>query len=78
MISGSFWYIKTLLANVIMGVLFEAGLQKKLQDLLGEKGLYGLLDATTYLFYLVPWVFPLLNVLTNPVISKSVKSFQNR
>ena len=66
------------LPNIILTVLFEAKLQTPLEDLIGREELFGIVDATNYLFYTVPWVFPLLNLLTNPVISKSLASLRER
>ncbi|KAL5256550.1 hypothetical protein ACHWQZ_G011711 [Mnemiopsis leidyi] len=66
------------LPNIVLTVLFEADLQENIESLIGKEALFGIVDATNYLFYTVPWVFPLLNLLTNPVISKSLASFRER
>ena len=66
------------LPNLIMVVLFELGLQEQMVESIGTSAFWKLVDATTYLFYVVPWMFPLLNILTNPVISKSLKSIRRR
>ena len=63
------------LPNLIIAIFIEAGWQEKIQQTLGEKGFYGLIDATTYLLYVVPWIFSLINLLTNPTISKTMKGF---
>jgi hypothetical protein len=66
------------LPKLIFTVLFEAGLQSSMEKALGERGLFGLLDAIHFLFYVVPWIFPLINFFTHPVITKSFQNFKRR
>ena len=64
------------LPHLLFTILVKFGLTTKLEDLLGRKYFYGLMDATTWLYFVVPWIFPLLNAFTNPVICKARNSFQ--
>lgn len=38
---------------------------------LGPELFWDMVDGTDFLLYMIPWVFPLLNLLTNPVLIKA-------
>ena len=37
---------------------------------------YFLVDVSVFLYYIVPWIFPLLNILMEPNIRKGIKAFK--
>jgi len=68
------------LPNLLISMFMERfpGCKKWLQEHLGYAAYWGMMDATNYLYYIVPWLFPLLNILTNPAIKKAYKSIRNK